>query len=85
MGFYLNYERSDESQRFFESEHILNKVKAIIAHSFDLENANDNLRRAHIPRGKRERFLKAFGKYVNDPKMPGVPYSQLSDLWYEET
>ncbi|EMD5616197.1 hypothetical protein VRM59_004478 [Salmonella enterica] len=85
MGFFLNYERTAESQRFFKSEHILNRVKAIIAHSYDLENANNNLRRSGITRGKRERFLKAFGKYVNDPKMPGVPYSQLSNLWYEET
>ncbi|ECE4535650.1 hypothetical protein DCH27_25360 [Salmonella enterica] len=83
MGFYLNYDRTPESQRFFESEHILNKVKAIIAHSYDLENANDNLRRAKINRERRERFLKAYGKYVNDPKMPGVPFSQLSDLWWE--
>lgn len=83
MGFYLNYERTNESQRFFESHHILNKVKAVIAHSFDLENANDNLRRMGISLGRREKFLKAFGKYVNNPKMPGVPFSDLSDLWWK--
>lgn len=58
-------------------------MKAIIAFSLDLENANDNLRRYGYRLQWRNRALASFGAYVNQPDMTGVPFSELEDLyWY---
>lgn len=64
--------------------HICNIVKAIIATSYDLHNANDNLRRYGYSRGWRTKALYHYGKYVNKPDMAGIPITPLSTPHYVE-
>ena len=75
---------SAEAKKFWSSNLKLNRIKAIIAFSLDLENANDNLRRYGYSKQYRNRALRAFGQYVNNPTMAGVPFNQLEDKWWEE-
>lgn len=73
---------SDVAKKFWGSKHIANKVKSIIAFSTDVSNANDNLRRYGYSYHFRKRVLKSYGKYVNNPTMKGIPYSELKDsIW----
>lgn len=82
--FKLNYPvETPAAYKFWSSNHKANKMKAIIAFSLDLENANDNLRRHGFMLHFRERALRNFCMYVNNPSMAGVPYSELEDPWYE--
>jgi hypothetical protein len=73
-----------EAQKFWASELKLNRIKAIIAFSLDLKNANDNLRRFKYYRQFRKKALKHFGKYVNQPDMKNIPFSQMKDKWWNE-
>lgn len=73
-----------EANKFWSSHHKLNRVKAIIAFSLDINNANDNLRRFGYTRGFRERCLIKYAVYVNKPDMKTIPYSQLTNIWYKE-
>ena len=82
-NFKLNYPiETEEAQKFWASRHALNHIKAIIAFSTDLDNANDNLRRFGYAYHYRKRYLKLYAKYVKDPSMKKIPYSNLDDLWY---
>lgn len=82
--FKLNFPvETEEAQRFWASKHRLNRIKAIIAFSTDLDNANDNLRRAGYSYMYRKKYLKAYSCYVNSPSMKVVIYSDLHDLWYD--
>ncbi|MCS5737470.1 hypothetical protein, partial [Herbiconiux daphne] len=68
--FKLNFPiESPEAYKFWGSKHKLNRIKAIIAFSLDVDNANDNLRRAGYYNLYRKRMLKHYSKYVNDPQM----------------
>lgn len=79
----LNYPiETPEAEKFWASNHKSNKVKAIIAFSLDLENANANLGRYGYTRAWRNRALYHFGQYVNQPDMAAVPFSELSTPWY---
>jgi len=81
----LNYPVETEAAlKFWSSNHKANKCKAIIAFSLNMKNANDNLRRYGYALHFRERALKAFASYVNNPSMAGVPYSEMSDPWWTE-
>lgn len=83
--FRLNYPvETPEALDFWNSNIKTNKIKAIIAFSLDLENANDNLRRRGYYRQYRKRALAAFGQYVNQPAMTGIPMSDMKDKWWEE-
>lgn len=83
--FKLNYPvETPEAYRFWSSNHKANKIKAIIAFSLDLDNANDNLRRHGFMLHYRERALRNFCMYVNSPAMSGIPFSELDSPWYEE-
>ncbi|EAV6743028.1 hypothetical protein FA821_13335 [Salmonella enterica] len=80
----LNYPITTDRQiEFWGSRHIINRVKSIIAFSLDLENANNNLRRVgRFPLGQRDRFIRNFGKYVNQPDMINIPFSpEVSDRY----
>lgn len=80
----LNYPvETPEALAFWSSNHRCNRMKAIIAFSLDLDNANDNLRRAGYSRQFRKRALFNFCMYVNQPAMSGIPLNDLSDVWYE--
>ncbi len=79
----LNYPiETAEAEKFWSSNLKLNRIKAIIAFSLDLENANDNLRRYGYAKQFRNRALRAFGQYVNTPSMVGIPFSPMSDKWW---
>lgn len=81
----LNYPiETDLQRKFWASKHKCNKVKAIIAFSTDLKNANDNMRRYGYTYAWRKRAGLAFGQYVNTPSMVGIPFSTTSDKWWEE-
>ena len=75
---------TEAAYNFWSSKHKANKVKAIIAFSLDLDNANDNLRRAGYYKQFRKRALANFGQYVNNPSMAGVPFSSITDKWWDE-
>jgi hypothetical protein len=78
----LNYPMQQSAVKYWESRHRLNRIKAIIAYSTDLDNANDNLRRRDYPYSFRQRYLKKYAAYVANPSMKGIPYSDLEDNWY---
>lgn len=81
----LNYPiETEAAYKFWDSNHKANKCKAVIAFSLDLDNANDNLRRHGFARQFRKRALAAFGQYVNNPSMSGIPFSEMKDKWWEE-
>lgn len=83
--FKLNYPvETPEALDFWNSNIKLNKIKAIIAFSLNLDNANDNLRRRGYYRQFRKRALSAFGQYVNQPDMKNVPMNDMEDKWWEE-
>lgn len=76
--------KTEEAKKFWASRNKANRCKAIIAFSTDLENANDNLRRWKFYYLFRKRALAAFGKYVNNPDMSNIPFSDLSTEWWVE-
>lgn len=79
----LNYPiETEDAYKFWKSKHKANQCKAIIAFSLNLSNANDNLRRYGYSRDFRERALKNFCMYVNNPSMSGIPYTELTTPWY---
>ena len=81
----LNYSIETDLQiKFWDSEHILNKAKCIIAFSLDLDNANDNMRRYGYKYLWRKKMIDSFGEYVNTPSMIGIPFSDLSKPWWEQ-
>lgn len=85
MSYKLNFPiESDEAKEFWSSHHRLNRVKAIIAFSLDVDNANDNLRRRGYMRGERKRYILAYGKYSNNPTMKNIPFSDSSKSWWIE-
>lgn len=73
---------TDEAREFWASNHKCNRMKAIIAFSFDLHNANMNLLRAGYSRLWRLRALNNFGMYVNSPLMRRIPYSEIETPWW---
>lgn len=75
---------TDEARAFWASRLKANRCKAIVAFSLNLDNANDNLRRWGYYSQFRRRVLAAFGKYVNQPAMTGIPFSSMSDNWWDE-
>lgn len=80
----LNYPiTTPEAKAMWASRHKCNRMKAIIAFSLNLANANDNLRRAGYTLQWRKKAIKAFKTYVNKPTMAGVPFSQISTPWWE--
>lgn len=72
-----------DAVRFWSSSHKCNKVKAIIAFSKDLDDANNNLRRVGYKNIMRKRSLAALGGLVNNPSMASVPYSTGADVWWK--
>ena len=83
MDFRLNYPiETDEAYKFWSSKHRLNRIKAIMAFSLDLGNANDNLRRRGYSRCYRKRFLIHYESIINNPKMDNIPFSDGSDVWW---
>lgn len=80
----LNYPiETDEAKAMWASKHKCNKMKAIIAFSLDLDNANDNLRRYGYTLAWRTKAIDAFGTYVNNPDCTGIPLTPLSTPWWE--
>lgn len=69
--------------RFWSSDHKCNRVKAIIAFSKDLEDANNNLKRAGYKNLIRKRILLALGGLVNNPSMKNIPFSTCADKWWD--
>lgn len=83
--FKLNYPiETPEAIKLWGSEHVCNRMKAIIAFSLNLENANDNLRRFGYKLQWRKRALAAFGQYVSTPDAIGIPFSEMSDFYWNE-
>lgn len=79
-----NYPIETEIQKkFWSSNHKCNRAKAIIAFSYDKENAMRNMRRLlHWRHFWRHRAWNAFGQYVNTPSMEGIPFSEMSDNYW---
>lgn len=83
--FKLNYPiETEEAKKFWSSNQKLNRIKAIIAFSLTLENANDNLRRYGYSKHFRTRALNNFCMYVNQPAMTGIPFNSMDDEWWVE-
>lgn len=66
---------TEEAQKFWASKNIENNVKAIIAFSLNLNNANDNLKRYGYKYLYRQKKIKEYGQYVNNPSMSGIPFT----------
>lgn len=82
--FKLNFPvETDEARAFWASRHKCNQMKAIIAFSYDLENANTNLKRAGYRLTWRDRALQAFHTFVNQPDMKNIPFTPDSVPWWE--
>ncbi len=80
----LNYPiETEEAREFWASKHRLNRIKAIIAFSTSYDNANDNLRRAGYYNMYRKKYLNMYKKYINQPDMKKVLFSQVSELWFD--
>lgn len=75
---------TEAAQKFWASTHILNQVKAIVAFSLNERNAFDNLQRYGYKLQFRKRVMKAYGKYVNNPSMSGVPFTSGVVNWWSE-
>ena len=86
MGHYvLNYPiETPEAIAFWDSEHKANTAKAYVAFSLDEQNFREITKRAGYTRAWRDRMWEAFGIYVNQPDMTAIPFSQMSDLWWNE-
>lgn len=74
---------TEEAKRFWASQHKCNKMKAIIAFSTDLENANINLKRHGYSYHWRKKALQSFQQFVNQPDMKNVPFTPMSVPWWE--
>lgn len=76
--------QTDIQKKFWGSRHKCNRAKAIIAFSYDKDNAMRNLRRimgwTHF---WRHRAWNAFGHFVNTPSMEGIPFSTGSEAYWE--
>lgn len=72
-----------DALRFWSSDHRCNKVKAIIAFSKDLEDANRNLRIAGYKNIFRKKALAGLGVFLNQPDMANVPFSTCAEKWWE--
>ena len=75
---------TESAKKLWASKHVCNHSKAIIASSTSLKNANDNLRRYGYTRGWRTKALYHYGKYVNQPEMTNIPFTEMSTPWYKE-
>ncbi|MFA0145352.1 hypothetical protein AB4452_04620 [Vibrio lentus] len=85
MSYKLNWPiETEQAIKLWGSEHKCNRMKAIIAFSLDLDNANDNLRRFGYSLQWRKRAIAAFGKYVADPQARLIPFSEMSDFYWDE-
>ena len=83
-NFKLNFPiETPEAYTFWASKHKCNRIKAIVAFSYDVQNANDNLRRHGLPFGQRLRALRSFSAFINNPSMTNVPFSEAETPWYE--
>lgn len=72
-----------EAHKFWGSRHVCNRVKAIIAFSRDLTEANSNLRRSGFQRHFRKRALNAWQHFVAMPDMTTVPFTPLGVDWWD--
>ena len=72
-----------EAKKFWASRHVCNRIKAIIAFSKNLTDANSNLRRSGFQRHLRKRALNAWQHYVNMPNMDLVPFTPLGVDWWD--
>lgn len=69
--------------KFWASRHLCNRVKAIIAFSRDVEDANLNLRRFGYPYHFRARAVNAWQNFVNMPDMDKVPFTPMGVHWWD--
>lgn len=72
-----------EAYKFWGSRHLCNRVKAIIAFSKTLEDANSNLRRNGFQTHFRKRAINAWQHYVDMPDMDKVPFTPLGIDWWD--
>lgn len=80
----LNYPvETADAKKFWGSNHKCNRMKAIMAFSLNLENANDNYRRYGYTRAWRAKALAAFKEDVNKPKMENMQFYELSDAYWD--
>lgn len=75
--------QTEAALKFWASRHKCNRMKAIIAFSTDLVDANNNLRRFGYKRFWRLRALNNFGMYVNQPSMANIPLSAMEVPWWK--
>ena len=73
----LYYELTPQGVEFFSSNNKANLAKAYVAYCPTMAQANDVLRRRGYPLQLRKRVLKTFGKYLANPEMTGVTFSEL--------
>lgn len=80
----LNYPiTTPEAIKFWASRHKCNRMKAVIAFSTDLQDANMNLRNDGFALFWREKAIANFGQYVNQPAMIGIPFTPMSIPYWE--
>ena len=82
--FKLNYPiETPEALSFWASKHLCNRLKAIVAFSTSEANAIDNLRRRGYQPHLRDRAVKAYKPYINNPSMKDIPFSEMGNKWWE--
>ncbi len=82
---HCNYPIETPTQiKFWASSHKCNQAKAVIAFSYDEENAHRNMRRLlGWTYFFRKRAWNAFGHFVNSPDMAGIPFSEGYTPYWE--
>lgn len=72
-----------EAIEFWKSEHKCNTAKAFVAFSLDYDNFIQITKRHGYTREWRERMWDAFGLYVNNPDMVGIPFSEIDTPYWD--
>ncbi len=82
---HCNYPIETPTQiKFWASSHKCNQAKAVIAFSYDEENAHRNMRRLlGWSYFFRKRALDSFGHFINTPSMSGIPFSEMENPYWE--
>lgn len=72
-----------EAYKFWGSRHKCNRLKAIVAFSMNIKDANYNLRRFGYNAHLRLRALLAYQQFVAQPDMVRVPFTPASIPWWD--
>lgn len=74
---------TETAYKFWASRHKCNRLKAIVAFSTSVRDANNNLRRFGFNAHVRLRALLAYQGFVSQPSMDRIPFTPAEIPWWE--